>query len=109
MAALREVMGLQIGDGTAHVVKLIVVREQVGRVAVQYAAEFIRYGHSAPRRLEASELPVVAACQGLDGSLAQGLALEEEVAGRGLLDEDVGEGLSAVPGTPGAEVQAVAS
>ena len=30
-------MGLEIGDGTAQVSKLIVARETVGRVAVQYA------------------------------------------------------------------------
>ena len=34
---LRDVMGLEIGDGTAQVMKLIVARERVGRVAVQYA------------------------------------------------------------------------
>ena len=36
---LRDVMGLEIGDGTAQVMKLIVARERAGRVAVQYAAE----------------------------------------------------------------------
>ena len=36
---LRDVMGLEIGDGTAQVMKLIVARERVGRVAVQYAKE----------------------------------------------------------------------
>lgn len=36
---LRDVMGLEIGDGTAQVMKLIVARERVGRVAVQYAAQ----------------------------------------------------------------------
>ena len=35
---LRDVMGLEIGDGTAQIMKLIVARERVGRVAVQYAA-----------------------------------------------------------------------
>ncbi len=35
---LRDVMGLEIGDGTAQVMKLIVARERVGRMAVQYAA-----------------------------------------------------------------------
>jgi cyclohexanecarboxyl-CoA dehydrogenase len=34
---LRDVMGLEIGDGTAGIMKLIVARERVGRVAVQYA------------------------------------------------------------------------
>lgn len=34
---LRDVMGLEIGDGTAQVMKLIVARERVGRAAVQYA------------------------------------------------------------------------
>lgn len=33
---LRDVMGLEIGDGTAQVMKLIVARERIGRVAVQY-------------------------------------------------------------------------
>ena len=33
---LRDVMGLEIGDGTAGVMKLIVARERVGRLAVQY-------------------------------------------------------------------------
>jgi cyclohexanecarboxyl-CoA dehydrogenase len=36
---LRDVMGLEIGDGTAQVMKLIVARERVGRVAVQYARQ----------------------------------------------------------------------
>jgi len=30
-------MGLQIGDGTAGIMKLIVARERVGKAAVQYA------------------------------------------------------------------------
>jgi cyclohexanecarboxyl-CoA dehydrogenase len=34
---LRDVMGLEIGDGTAQVMKLIIAREKAGRVAVQYA------------------------------------------------------------------------
>jgi cyclohexanecarboxyl-CoA dehydrogenase len=34
---MRDVMGLQIGDGTAGIMKLIVARERVGRAAVQYA------------------------------------------------------------------------
>jgi cyclohexanecarboxyl-CoA dehydrogenase len=33
---LRDVMGLEIGDGTAQIMKLIVAREKVGRIAVQY-------------------------------------------------------------------------
>jgi cyclohexanecarboxyl-CoA dehydrogenase len=32
-------MGLEIGDGTAQIMKLIVAREKVGRVAVQYARQ----------------------------------------------------------------------
>jgi cyclohexanecarboxyl-CoA dehydrogenase len=34
---LRDVMGLEIGDGTSGIMKLIVARERVGRIAVQYA------------------------------------------------------------------------
>ena len=34
---LRDVMGLEIGDGTAQIMKLIIARERVGRAAVQYA------------------------------------------------------------------------
>lgn len=33
---LRDVMGLEIGDGTAQIMKMIVAREKVGRAAVQY-------------------------------------------------------------------------
>ena len=33
---LRDVIGLEIGDGTAQIMKLIIAREQIGRVAVQY-------------------------------------------------------------------------
>jgi cyclohexanecarboxyl-CoA dehydrogenase len=33
---LRDVMGLEIGDGTAQVMKLIIARERIGRAAVQY-------------------------------------------------------------------------
>ena len=33
---LRDVMGLEIGDGTAAVMKLIIARQRIGRVAVQY-------------------------------------------------------------------------
>ena len=36
---MRDVMGFEIGDGTAQIMKLIVARERVGRVAVQYARE----------------------------------------------------------------------
>ncbi len=32
----RDVLGLQIGDGTAQIMKLIIAREKVGRLAVQY-------------------------------------------------------------------------
>jgi cyclohexanecarboxyl-CoA dehydrogenase len=35
---LRDVMGLEIGDGTAQIMKLIVARERAGKVAVQHAA-----------------------------------------------------------------------
>jgi len=34
---MRDVMGLEIGDGTAGVMKLIIARERIGRAAVQYA------------------------------------------------------------------------
>lgn len=34
---MRDVMGLEIGDGTAGVMKMIIARERVGRAAVQYA------------------------------------------------------------------------
>jgi cyclohexanecarboxyl-CoA dehydrogenase len=33
---MRDVMGLEIGDGTAGVMKLIIARQKVGKVAVQY-------------------------------------------------------------------------
>ena len=33
---MRDVMGLEIGDGTASVMKLVIARERIGRVAVQY-------------------------------------------------------------------------
>ncbi len=36
---LRDVMGLEIGDGTAQIMKLIVARERAGRVAVQHLAK----------------------------------------------------------------------
>jgi len=35
---LRDVMGLEIGDGTAQIMKMIVARERAGKVAVQHAA-----------------------------------------------------------------------
>ncbi len=35
----NDVMGLQIGDGTAQIQKLVIAREKVGRVALQYAKE----------------------------------------------------------------------
>ncbi|MCO5130001.1 MAG: acyl-CoA dehydrogenase family protein [Xanthobacteraceae bacterium] len=34
-----DVMGLQIGDGTAQIQKLVIAREKIGRVAVQYARQ----------------------------------------------------------------------
>ncbi|NYT61590.1 acyl-CoA dehydrogenase family protein [Alcaligenaceae bacterium] len=34
---LRDVMGLEIGDGPASIMKLIIAREKIGKVAVQYA------------------------------------------------------------------------
>lgn len=34
---LRDVMGLQIGDGTPQIQKMIIARERIGRVAVPYA------------------------------------------------------------------------
>ena len=33
---MRDVMGLEIGDGTAQIMKLIIARERIGRVALQY-------------------------------------------------------------------------
>lgn len=33
---MRDVMGLEIGDGTAGIMKLIIARERIGKVAVQY-------------------------------------------------------------------------
>ena len=36
---MRDVMGLEIGDGAAGIMKLIVARERIGRVAVQYAKQ----------------------------------------------------------------------
>ncbi|MCZ6859808.1 MAG: acyl-CoA dehydrogenase family protein [Alphaproteobacteria bacterium] len=34
---LRDVMGLEIGDGTAQIMKLIIAREKAGTIAVQHA------------------------------------------------------------------------
>ena len=36
---LRDVMGLEIGDGTAGVMKMIIARERAGRAAIQYAKQ----------------------------------------------------------------------
>jgi cyclohexanecarboxyl-CoA dehydrogenase len=36
---LRDVMGLEIGDGTAQIMKLIVARERAGKAALQYATQ----------------------------------------------------------------------
>jgi cyclohexanecarboxyl-CoA dehydrogenase len=33
---MRDVMGLEIGDGTAQIMKLVIARERVGRMALQY-------------------------------------------------------------------------
>ena len=33
---LRDVLGLQIGDGTAQIQKMIIAREKIGRIAVPY-------------------------------------------------------------------------
>ena len=33
---LRDVMGLEIGDGTAQIMKMIVARERAGRLSVQH-------------------------------------------------------------------------
>ena len=32
----RDIFGFQIGDGTAQIMKLIIAREKIGRIAVQY-------------------------------------------------------------------------
>ncbi|MEC9345105.1 MAG: acyl-CoA dehydrogenase family protein [Pseudomonadota bacterium] len=34
---LRDIMGLQIGDGTAQIQKMIIAREKIGKIAVPYA------------------------------------------------------------------------
>ncbi len=36
---MRDVMGLEIGDGPASIMKLVIAREKVGRIAVQYAGK----------------------------------------------------------------------
>ncbi len=36
---LRDVIGLEIGDGTAQIMKMIIAREKIGKVAVQYSTE----------------------------------------------------------------------
>ena len=36
---LRDIVGLEIGDGTEQIMKLIIAREKVGRIAVQYAKQ----------------------------------------------------------------------
>jgi len=33
---LRDVLGLQIGDGTQQIQKMIIAREKIGRIAVPY-------------------------------------------------------------------------
>ena len=33
---MRDVMGLEVGDGTAGIMKLIIARERIGRAAMQY-------------------------------------------------------------------------
>ena len=43
---LRDVMGLEIGDGTAQIMKLIIAREKVGRLAVQHLKS--RHGAKRP-------------------------------------------------------------
>ncbi|MEM8974398.1 MAG: acyl-CoA dehydrogenase family protein, partial [Pseudomonadota bacterium] len=40
---LRDVMGLEIGDGTAQIQKLVIAREKIGRMAVQYSKEARAY------------------------------------------------------------------
>ena len=46
---MRDVMGLEIGDGTAGVMKLIIARERIGQVAVQYCSA-LRAWATFPRR-----------------------------------------------------------
>lgn len=43
---MRDVMGLEIGDGTAQIQKLVIAREKVGRIAVQYSKEAKAWGQS---------------------------------------------------------------
>lgn len=43
---MRDVMGLEIGDGTAQIQKLVIAREKVGRIAVQYSKEARAWGHN---------------------------------------------------------------
>jgi cyclohexanecarboxyl-CoA dehydrogenase len=33
---MRDVSGLEIGDGTAGIMKLIIARERIGKIAIQY-------------------------------------------------------------------------
>jgi cyclohexanecarboxyl-CoA dehydrogenase len=33
---LRDVIGLEIGDGTAQIMKMVVAREKIGRVVLQH-------------------------------------------------------------------------
>ena len=46
---LRDVMGLEIGDGTAQIQKLVIAREKVGRMAVQYSKEAREYVRGSDR------------------------------------------------------------
>lgn len=43
---MRDVMGLEIGDGTAQIQKLVIAREKVGRIAVQYSKQARAWGHN---------------------------------------------------------------
>ena len=36
---MRDIMGLEIGDGTAQIMKLVIAREHIGKIAVQYARQ----------------------------------------------------------------------
>lgn len=44
---MRDVMGLEIGDGPASVMKLVIAREKVGRAAVQYGKKTAAVGVSS--------------------------------------------------------------
>lgn len=44
---MRDVMGLEIGDGPASVMKLVIAREKVGRAAVQYTKKTAAVGVSS--------------------------------------------------------------